>query len=154
MISDTIKAKLTSQKIVLLEGLCNSTKLTDTDDQLEVRLMDEVLAIEQHIGTIAGTIGLQFTYVVEKPEPSDIKYEKFEPKAPAEAAKPAEAPADGDEAPAEDEAAKKKSSSFKPEEFQWTASNRQQKTLPEFFLNLKGKKAVHETKPADAFSSS
>ena len=115
--------------------------------------MDEVLAIEQHIGSISGTIGLQFAYVVEKPEPSDIKYEKFEPKAPVDASKPAEAPAEGEEPPAEDEAPKKVSS-FKPEEFQWTASNKQQKTLPEFFLSLKGKTAVHEVKPADAFSAS
>ena len=74
-----------------------------------------------------------------------------EEEAPAEGE--GEAPAEGEEPPAEDEAPKKVSS-FKPEEFQWTASNKQQKTLPEFFLSLKGKTAVHEVKPADAFSAS
>lgn len=35
-------------------------KLKNEEDQLEIRLMDELLAIEENIGQIVGMISLQF----------------------------------------------------------------------------------------------
>ena len=58
LIKDTINEHHNNQKYVLLEGMCNSMKLKDEDDQLEVRLMDELQHIESHLGEIAGMIGL------------------------------------------------------------------------------------------------
>lgn len=40
--------------------MCNSMKLKNEEDQLEIRLMDELLAIEENIGQIVGMISLQF----------------------------------------------------------------------------------------------
>jgi len=77
LLRETIQEKLTTQKLVLLEGMCNSLKLKGTDDQLEVRLMDELQLIEKHVGEIAGTIGLQFAEVASKLEEKDIKWEQF-----------------------------------------------------------------------------
>lgn len=46
---------------MLLEGLCNSTKLSHIDDQLEVRFMDELFNVESIIGEVAAIISLQYT---------------------------------------------------------------------------------------------
>jgi len=42
LLKKTISEKRTNQKFVLLEGLCNSQKLSNVDDQLELRFMDEL----------------------------------------------------------------------------------------------------------------
>jgi|TARA_B110000285_G_C14580556_1_gene361948 hypothetical protein len=42
LLKETIASKRTSQRFVLLEGLCNSQKLSVLDDQLELRYMDEL----------------------------------------------------------------------------------------------------------------
>ena len=42
LIADTFYEKRTNQKFIILEGMCNSLKLGKQDDQLEVRLMDEL----------------------------------------------------------------------------------------------------------------
>lgn len=47
---------------MLLEGLCNQEKLSNEDDKLELRYMDELFEIETKIGEVAGIIGLQFAY--------------------------------------------------------------------------------------------
>ena len=62
----TVEREQTSEKLILLEGMCNSEKLVKEDDQLEMRYMDELQAIESTIGDIAGCLGLQFSYVAEK----------------------------------------------------------------------------------------
>jgi len=43
---------------VLLEGMCNSSKLNEIDDQLELRFMDELFSIEGIIGDVAAVISL------------------------------------------------------------------------------------------------
>ena len=77
MIKDTILQKKTNQNVIILEGMCNTTKLQETDDQLELRVMDEIMSIERNIGDIAGIIGLQFGYEAETIKEDDIEYEQF-----------------------------------------------------------------------------
>lgn len=73
--------------------------------------MDELMAIEKHIGTIGGTIGLQFAYVPEKLKDEDIKWEKFNEK---KEAKLEVKEGEEGEAPPEEEV---KKTGFNPEEF-------------------------------------
>lgn len=61
LLKETISSKRTNQKFVLLEGLCNSQKLSAADDQLELRFMDEVFGIEATLGEVKAVIGLQYT---------------------------------------------------------------------------------------------
>ena len=56
----TVSTKMTNQKFVLLEGVCNTSKLGSKDDKLEMRSMDEFLDIERNIGSVKSIIGLQF----------------------------------------------------------------------------------------------
>ena len=42
----------------MLEGLCNSSKLVNPDDQMEIRFMDEFFAIEAVIGDVTAVISL------------------------------------------------------------------------------------------------
>jgi len=58
LLKETIAEKRTSQKFVLMEGLCNSQKLSALDDQLELRFMDELFQIEATVGEVAAIIGL------------------------------------------------------------------------------------------------
>ena len=52
MLRETVRAQYTNQRFVLIEGMCNSEKLIDEDDRLEVRFMDEFMAIEREIGQV------------------------------------------------------------------------------------------------------
>jgi hypothetical protein len=58
--------------------MCNSEKLVKEDDQLEMRYMDELQAIEANIGDIAGILGLQFAYVPEKVPEDQQQFEVFD----------------------------------------------------------------------------
>lgn len=60
LLKETITEKRTNQKFVLLEGLCNSKKLANVDDQLQLRYMDEFFNIELIIGEVAAVIGFQY----------------------------------------------------------------------------------------------
>jgi len=60
LLKEVIYQRRTNQKYVLLEGLCNSWKLSELDDQLELRFMDELFNIEAIIGEVGAIIGLQF----------------------------------------------------------------------------------------------
>jgi hypothetical protein len=66
-----------TQKFIILEGFCNSSKLTSDDDRLELRYMDEFFAIEKQIGEVVAVIGLQFNYEKEYIEEGEIEYEAF-----------------------------------------------------------------------------
>jgi len=145
---------------VLLEGLCNTGKLSGEDDQLELRHMDELLSIEKNIGPIAGAIGLQFTYEPETQNQEDTQYEEFKADTKVEKKKAANeggegegASNDGEGAAAENEGEAAKATAFKVEEHQWSMTNRQPQNLPQLFMKLKAG-AIHEMKPADQFSSS
>jgi hypothetical protein len=53
VVKDTLgRVREPAQRYVLLEGLCNSSKLARDDDRCELRLMDEFFAIERHIGEV------------------------------------------------------------------------------------------------------
>ena len=60
LVQNTIAANRTSQKFILLEGLCNSNKLESGEQRLELRFMDEFFAIEKGIGEVFAVISLQF----------------------------------------------------------------------------------------------
>ena len=90
LISNTIAANRTSQKFILLEGLCNSDKLESEEQRLELRFMDEFFAIEKNIGEVFGIISLQF-----KLEPTQFIDDRFE-EFPEEEETKEEKPAGGD----------------------------------------------------------
>jgi hypothetical protein len=52
LVKYTIDKVKTSQKYILLEGFCNSNKLVNADDCLEIRYMDELFRIEKQIGEV------------------------------------------------------------------------------------------------------
>jgi len=58
LLKETVASKRTNQKFVLLEGLCNSQKLSQVDDQLELRFMDELFSIETILGEVKAVVGL------------------------------------------------------------------------------------------------
>jgi hypothetical protein len=58
LIRETVASKKTNQKFVLLEGLCNSRKLQNENDQLTLRYMDEFFCIEGVLGEIKAIVGL------------------------------------------------------------------------------------------------
>lgn len=60
LVQNTIAANRTSQKYILLEGLCNSNKLESQEEQLGLRFMDEFFAIEKNIGEVFSVCSLQF----------------------------------------------------------------------------------------------
>lgn len=50
-----------AHRYLVIEGLCGSSSvLKNEDDKLELRLMDELFAIEKNLGEVQGVIGLQF----------------------------------------------------------------------------------------------
>ena len=154
LIKETINEKHYNQKYVLLEGMCNSLKLKDEDEQLEIRLMDELMKIETKLGDIQGIIGLQFQYMNDEVKEGDMEWLEFNEKK-KEEKKPV-VDDDGNEVPAEEpveeEEAKPK---FRPEDHQWTVTDRIQKNLPQLYISMKGKStAIHDMKPADFYSSS
>ena len=58
LLKETIASKRTNQGYVLLEGMCNNPKLSNEEDQMELRLMDEFIDIEKNLGSIKAVIGL------------------------------------------------------------------------------------------------
>ena len=90
-----------SQRFILIEGLCNSSRLAGPEDKMELRLMDELFTVERHIGEVQAVIGLQFNSEKEYVEEDDVEWEQFEveqPPAKKEEPKPV---AEGEEPPAE-----------------------------------------------------
>lgn len=77
LLKETVAAKRTNQKFVLLEGLCNSQKLSQVDDQLELRFMDELFSIETILGEVKAVVGLQYAQEPELEDESTTKYEEF-----------------------------------------------------------------------------
>ena len=125
-----------AQRYIMIEGLCNASRLLRDDDKMELRLMDEVFAIEKNIGEIQGVIGLQFNAEKEHPDQDDIEWEKFyEPVQAKEEVKVVAEGEEGDQPPPEEP---KKKDWFRPEAWRWTATNRKPKNLLQVFLESKG----------------
>ena len=153
LMKETVASKRSNQKYVLLEGMCNSPKLQDEEDRLELRLIDEFHDIEKYIGEITAIIGLQSAYEREAIDEKELKYEEFA-KADEAQEKPKVAAEEGDEG-AQEEDGEKKAPAFKPEDYRWTIQNREPKNLPQLFMAEKGKDTtIHETKTSEQFSSS
>ena len=49
----------TNQRFILLEGFCNTSKLVQKSQALQMRQMDEFFAIEKNIGEVVGVISLE-----------------------------------------------------------------------------------------------
>lgn len=58
VIKNVISTQRTTQKYILLEGMINNGKLSNEEDKLEQRYMDELLLTEKHIGEVVAIIGL------------------------------------------------------------------------------------------------
>lgn len=74
----TVQTKMTNQKYVLLEGLCNNSKLGSKDDKLEIRSMDEFIDIEKSVGQVKAIIGLQFQEENPSIDTKGIEFEDAE----------------------------------------------------------------------------
>jgi len=123
LLKDTINEKRTNQKFVLLEGLCNAQKLSDVDDQMQLRFMDELFNIEHIIGEVAAVIAMQYHHDPLYIGEDEIEYEKFpEPVQVEEKKKPEGEEGEEEaepEAAAEEEGdgGEPKAPAFKPEDF-------------------------------------
>jgi len=121
--------------------------------------MDEFNKIEQCMGEVIGIIGLQFTYEPEVIKEDDQEFIKFDKVAPVVAEQPV-LDAEGNPVVAEGEGNEEKKVEWKPEDYQWTLTNKKSKNLPQLFIASKGfdhkgsSKAAHEVKPSDQYSSS
>lgn len=89
--------------------------------------MDELQAIDRHIGTVKGMVGLQFFEQTEFAE--GFEFESFPEKAPPQ--KKYQQNSDGEEVeveeevkPVEEEEGDDTKPRFNPEKYQWTISNR------------------------------
>lgn len=129
LLKETVTKMRTNQRFVVLEGLCNSSKLANEDDKLSLRLMDEFFKIEGVLGEIKGIIGLQ--YEKESEFIQDDEFEQF-PEEPVQEVKPVKAEGEEEEEqpPAEEEGEEKKAPKFRKEDYKWTISNGRPKNLP------------------------
>jgi hypothetical protein len=156
LIKTTINEVLRNQKYILLEGLCNSSKLAKEDDILELRPMDELIEIEREIGEVVAVVSLKFNQEKEVIEEEELEYEEF-PEPPPEEEKKVEGEGEGEQEqppPEEDEGEGDKKENFKVEDYQWTITNRKPKNLAQVYLQLKDQNALHEIKNAEEYSSS
>ena len=154
LLKETVSQKKTNQKFVLLEGLCNSQKLSDQDDQLELRFMDELFCIEAVLGEVKAVIELKFELEEEIIREDQIEYEQF-PEEPVPEEKPKAAEGEEEEEPPaeEGEEGEKKAPVFRKEDYQWTVSNRKPKKLLALFTGCKGINTLHEVKTSDVFGA-
>lgn len=121
---------------------------------MELRLMDELFGIERHLGEVQAVIGLQFNSEKEYIDEDEVEYERFEVAQVSARTdtKPEAAEGEAEQPPAED--ASKKKAAFRPEDWQWTSSDRKPRNLAQLFMQLKGTAAKHEIRTAEQYSSS
>jgi len=155
LIKETIgKQRRPYQNMIMIEGFCNSARLTGQDDKLELRFMDELFMIEKNIGEVQAVVGLQFEKEKEYIEDNEVEYEVFaEPEVVEVKKKPAGEEGEEGEPPAEEppaEEGEKKAPKFKVEDWKWTVSDRRPKNLPQLFMQSKGIGARHEVRTATA----
>lgn len=113
--------------------------------------MDEFFSIEKHIGDIKAVLSLQFqeeVTVIDNKGVAKIKFSEED-----KAAQKPQAPADGEEPPAED-GGEAKAPSWNPSDYDWTITNKQPKNLPQLFIRCKKKATVkQDTKQAVNYSN-
>ena len=134
LVQQKIAESRTNQKFVLLEGLCNSNKLSDANDQLQLRFMDEFFCIEKNIGEVSAVINLsdredKTTFEVAQ---DDIREPIEEVK---EEVKKQDVDEDGnpiEDAPADDaNPDEEKKPSWNPNNYRWTLTNGKARNLPQ-----------------------
>lgn len=116
------QVRTSTQRYVLLEGLCNSSRLVGTDDRLELRLMDELFAVERNLGEVQAVIGLQFNSEKEYIDEDEVEFEQFD----LDSSREDQPAAEGEEG---GEVIKKKPAAFRPEDWKWTATDRRPRNL-------------------------
>lgn len=144
------------QSYVLLEGLCNNDILGNPEDKMALRLMDELFRIEKKLGEVVGIVALQSHIESEFIREDELEYEEFpEPEVVEEPKKKSgdEEEEEEEEPPEEEEGDEPKVPEFKPEEYKWTKSDRQPKSLPVLYVQNKGTSAYHDVKNADNYSN-
>lgn len=148
LINETIREQRGDQMYIILEGLCNSEKLVNQNDKLELRFMDEFQNIEKNIGQVAGVISLQYSYEQEVIDASEVLKVQFEIEPPKPVAPLGEEVPEG-----EVEEVEVKVPPFQPEKFEWTITNKLSKNMPMLFTLSKGATNVlHEVKASESFA--
>jgi hypothetical protein len=56
----TIAEKRSTEKFIMLEGMCNTGKMANEDEALALRYMDELFKIEKTLGNVDSVISLTF----------------------------------------------------------------------------------------------
>lgn len=145
LIIEKIKECRTDQKFILLEGICNSGRLAEAENRLELRFMDEFFAIEQNIGEVAAVISLtkeedstEFDKEKEVEEPVEEEVKEEQPK-------PAEGEDAPEEPPAEEEGAPK-APAWKSTNYRWTVTNGRPRNLPQLCRDYAGNRFNPDTK--------
>lgn len=154
MIQSTVAERRTNQRFILIEGLCNSNKLANEEDQLTLRYMDEFFQIEKYLGEVTAVVSLTFNKE-EMPDESKIKLEEFpEEEVVVKEAKPAgeEGEEEEEQPPAAEEEEGEKVEKFDPKKFTWTITNRESKNLLTLFTNLRSINALPDLRDAENYS--
>lgn len=140
LVAQTIKQKRTNEKYILLEGLCNSKKLVNDEDKMALRFMDELFRIEKKLGEVVGIIGLQYFVENEFIREDELVYEVFPEPEVVEVVKKPKGEDDEDEEEeepepdADDDDGEPKQPAFKVEDYKWTISDRNPKSLPVLYV--------------------
>jgi hypothetical protein len=153
LVQQKISENRTNQKYILLEGLCNSSKLKKPENRLELRFMDEFFAIEQNIGEVSAVIDLateeeQTQFIVGEDEiehPAVEEEVKEEKPAPAEG----EDEEQQEEPPAED--GEPKVAAWKPTDYKWTVTNGRPRNLPQLCREYMGNRFNPDVKNWKAY---
>jgi len=137
LVRKTLHEKMQGQSYVLLEGLCNAAIIHNEEDQMALRLMDQLFRIESKLGEVVGIIALQHNIESEFIREDELEYEEFPEPEVVEVVqkKKGEDDEEEEEEPAEEEDdGEPKAPEFKPEEYKWTKSDRNPKSLPVLYV--------------------
>lgn len=153
LVQSKIAENRTSQRFILLEGLCNSSKLDNKEEQFQNRYMDEFFAIQRNIGEVVGVIGLQD----EKEESTfSLPPELYEEPVIEEVKEPV-AKAEGEDGEEAEEAAPEgdeaKKPAWNPKEYRWTKTNQLSKNLPQLFRDYMSNRGNLEEKNWKAYNA-
>ena len=113
--------------------------------------MDELFMVEKWLGEVHGVLYVSQSAEKDYIDESEVKYEKFpEPQVVVTKKKEGvegEEEEQEEQPPVEEE--EKKKPKFKPEEYRWTVTDREAKTLPMLFKELKGAQVLYEKKTVE-----
>ena len=154
LLQQRIAEARTNQRFILLEGFCNSGRLSSREDSLQLRYMDEFFAIEKCIGEVVGIISLQNEKQPTTFEPDMIEQPVFEEVKKPEEKKEGEGDEEGgDEPPAEEGEGEAKAPKWKPTDYKWTVTNGKAKNLPQLFRDYMGNRCNFEEKNWSAYQA-